>query len=118
MSDEGFKLQVSYTTPPVAQYAKGNMLNVRADTVAELAALLDEAQKRPELAQFFTPTLVGPVVSEEDQAEAAFLKHLGPGQELASATQIAAAAAVSGKTIEELQGISKAEAKALITGGK
>lgn len=122
MSDEGFKLQVSYTTPPVAQYAKGNMLNVRADTVAELAALLDEAKGRPELGEFFGANQSVAWQQEADDAlasaQALVTKHLGPEQELASAAQIAAAAAESGKSVEELQGISKAEAKKLIAGGE
>lgn len=42
MSDEGFKLQWSVSLPPVAQYAKGHMMNFRADTAEELNALLDE----------------------------------------------------------------------------
>lgn len=41
MSDE-FKLQWSISLPPVAQYAKGHMFNLRADTVEEMNALFDE----------------------------------------------------------------------------
>lgn len=119
MSDEGFKLQVSYTTPPVAQYQKGNMLNVRADTVAELAALLDEAKNAPGLAEFFTePSAVTPPRANETltEAQAKVTEHLGPQAELATPAQIAYAATKSGKSVEELQGISKEQAKAYIEG--
>ena len=41
MSDE-FKLQWSVSLPPSAQYAKGHMMNLRANTVEEMDALLTE----------------------------------------------------------------------------
>ena len=40
MSEE-FKVQWSISTPPSAQYAKGDMLNLRGDTVAEVEAMFD-----------------------------------------------------------------------------
>lgn len=40
MSEE-FKVQWSISTPPAAQYAKGDMLNLRGDTVAEVEAMFD-----------------------------------------------------------------------------
>jgi hypothetical protein len=41
MSDETFKVQWSVSLPPVAQYAKGHMLNLRGQTVEEVNDLLD-----------------------------------------------------------------------------
>lgn len=41
MSDE-FKVQWSVSLPPVAQYAKGHMLNIRAETVVELSELVED----------------------------------------------------------------------------
>lgn len=41
MSDE-FKVQWSVSLPPAAQYAKGDMLNVRGNSVAEVDAMFDE----------------------------------------------------------------------------
>jgi hypothetical protein len=41
MSDETFKVQWSVSLPPVAQYAKGHMLNLRGQTVEEVNELLD-----------------------------------------------------------------------------
>jgi hypothetical protein len=43
VSDE-FKVQVSLTAPPPAQYAKGAMVNFRGDTVDEVVGLLQDAQ--------------------------------------------------------------------------
>lgn len=40
MSDE-FKIQWSVSLPPAEQYAKGDMLNLRGDTVEELEGMLD-----------------------------------------------------------------------------
>ena len=40
MADE-FKVQWSVSLPPVAQYAKGHMLNVRGETVEDVEALFD-----------------------------------------------------------------------------
>lgn len=40
MSDD-YKFQWSASLPPVAQYAKGDMLNVRAETAEELNGLID-----------------------------------------------------------------------------
>lgn len=40
MSEE-FKVQWSISTPPSAQYAKGDMLNLRGDTVEEVEAIFD-----------------------------------------------------------------------------
>lgn len=42
MSDD-YRVQVSISMPPVAQYAKGDMVNFRGETAAEVEALLDEA---------------------------------------------------------------------------
>lgn len=41
MSDE-FKLQWSVSLPPVAQYAKGHMLNIRGESVEEVNAIFDQ----------------------------------------------------------------------------
>jgi hypothetical protein len=41
VSDETFKVQWSVSLPPVAQYAKGHMLNLRGQTVEEVEDLLD-----------------------------------------------------------------------------
>lgn len=41
MSDE-FKVQWSVSLPPSAQYAKGDMLNLRGETVDEVEAIFDE----------------------------------------------------------------------------
>lgn len=41
MTDE-FKVQWSISLPPAAQYAKGHMLNLRGNTVAEVEAQLEE----------------------------------------------------------------------------
>lgn len=40
MSDE-FKVQWSISLPPAAQYAKGDMLNLRGDTVEDVEAIFD-----------------------------------------------------------------------------
>ncbi len=41
MSDE-FKVQWSISLPPAAQYAKGDMLNLRGGTVSEVEGIFDE----------------------------------------------------------------------------
>lgn len=41
MSESDFKVQWSVSLPPAAQYAKGHMLNVRGQTVAEVESQLD-----------------------------------------------------------------------------
>lgn len=41
MADE-FKVQWSVSLPPAAQYAKGDMLNIRGETVGEVQALFDD----------------------------------------------------------------------------
>lgn len=43
MSDENYKVQWSVSLPPAAQYAKGDMLNIRGESVNEVIGLLDEA---------------------------------------------------------------------------
>lgn len=40
---EDYKVQFSVSLPPSAQYAKGDMANFRGETVAEVAALFDQA---------------------------------------------------------------------------
>ena len=42
-SSEDYKVQVSISLPPVAQYAKGDMVNFRGETPEEVEALLDAA---------------------------------------------------------------------------
>ena len=41
MSDTEFKVQWSISLPPAAQYAKGDMLNLRGNTVAEVEGIFD-----------------------------------------------------------------------------
>lgn len=41
---EDYKVQVSLSAPPPAQYAKGAMANFRGDTVDEVVGLLQEAK--------------------------------------------------------------------------
>lgn len=40
---EDYRVQVSLSLPPAAQYAKGDMLNIRGDSVTEVLAMLDGA---------------------------------------------------------------------------
>lgn len=138
MTDE-YKIQLSLNLPPQhgGKYEKGPMLNLRANTAQELQALADEAKTKPDLAPFFgamvpTPAAAaaGPspvagagdaAATEPTEAEAlaAVQKHLGPGtEEPASDALIQVAASKTGKTIEELAGISKTEAQRLIKEGK
>lgn len=42
MSDSEYKVQWSVSLPPCAQYAKGHMLNVKGNSVAEVEELFDE----------------------------------------------------------------------------
>lgn len=129
---EDWKLQVSLK--------KGNdLLNIRAQTADELEGVIEDAKTRPDLAPFFGGTApsspvaaaAGPgpagdaggaaaTVPTDAEAVANIEKHLGakPAEDPATAAQIAVAAKKSGKSVEELQGISAAEAKALIAGGK
>lgn len=59
MSDETFKVQWSVSLPPAAQYAKGHMLNIRGNSVAEVEDIFDEIlrdkfiDKATEVAAFF-----------------------------------------------------------------
>lgn len=46
MSDE-FKVQWSVSLPPAAQYAKGDMLNIRGESVADVEAMFDEILSDP-----------------------------------------------------------------------
>jgi hypothetical protein len=136
---EDYKIQLSIK--------KGNdMVNVRADTAAELQAIVNEAKTKDDLKDFFVvppkanaASVVGtgpvaPATSEAATAPGAqyaagllskktalenIAKHLGPGTEkAASAAQIAVAAKKSGKPAEELRGISEAMAKHIIATGK
>jgi hypothetical protein len=43
MSEENYKVQWSVSLPPAAQYAKGDMLNIRGESVAEVEGLLERA---------------------------------------------------------------------------
>ena len=110
---EDWKVQVSVKSGQ-------NLLNVRGQSAQEVNAILDEAKQKDNFIGFFdrsavsSTTAAAPVTDE--QAVAAIQQHLGPEQELASAAQIAVAAKKSGKSVEELQGISKAEVKKLISG--
>lgn len=69
MSERNY--QLTLTTPPQAQYAKGHMLNIQGDTAAELNVAIEEAREIQSLAPFFVgvPEL-GPVPTPE-QAVAA-----------------------------------------------
>lgn len=128
---EDYKFQVTYNTPPPQQYAKGNMLNIRANTADELQSAIDDAKQRADLAPFFAfayamnPPVdlssdgaesVNATEPTPEEAQAAIERNLGAGQEAASPAQIAVAARKSGKTVEELQGISVEQAKALAKG--
>jgi hypothetical protein len=116
-------------------------LTLRADTVTELEAMATQAEASPVCLPFFGKVVlpkpnsvtkmvenVDKLVAEKkaeaatgltgDEAQAAVAKHLGAGEELASPNQIVAAAKKSGKTAEELAGISVNEAKRLIAAGK
>jgi hypothetical protein len=120
-----------------------NILSVTGSTVVEVGGVLREASKNPDFAVFFGPTPAGQhpasdavqKIIDEKKAEAAtgltgddavtaaeaqalVTKHLGPTEEAASAALIKVAAKASGKTVEELQGISKTEALRLKKEGK
>lgn len=43
MSSENYNVQVSISMPPVAQFAKGDMVNIRGESAVEVKALLEEA---------------------------------------------------------------------------
>lgn len=131
MSEDGYKLQLSVKNGQ-------DMVNVRANTADELQSIVDEAKTKADLARFFgggggsqrasatEPTAPSQPEARADsppseaEALANIEKHLGakPAEDPATAAQIAVAAKKSGKSVEELQGISAAEAKALIAGGK
>jgi hypothetical protein len=114
-----------------AQFQRGDSLTVRAGTVTELCALLEEAGKNTQFWEFFgQPKVVVEDVTDEAkppsdiEALANIQKHLGKSmdalasaQKPASPAQIAVAAKKSGKPVSELQGISEAEAKELIKKG-
>ena len=116
---EDWKVQVSIKSG-------SDLLNVRGQNAQEVDAEIDEARQKDHLKRFFEKghTFVGSTVTTTpvpsavtvEQAQEAVTQHLGPEQELASAAQIAVAAKKSGKSVEELQGISKAEVKKLIAG--
>ena len=59
---EDYKLQVSISLPPVVQYHKGDMLNIRANTQEELETTLDvlfgEGSSERILGRFLAETLV------------------------------------------------------------
>jgi orotate phosphoribosyltransferase-like protein len=103
-----------------AQFQRGDSLTVRGATVTELVAALAEAKGQPEFAAFFVDAVVVQDVTDEDkpltdiEAIANIEKHLGKP---ASPAQIAVAAKKSGKTVEELTGISEERAKELIKKG-
>jgi hypothetical protein len=130
--------EIEYTMnlEPRAQYQRGDSLVFRASTATELEALLLEAETKKYLSEFFyggpavslgttnssAETTVVKVhdVTDEDkplsdiEAIANIEKHLGKP---ASPAQIAVAAKKSGKTVEELTGISEERAKELIKKG-
>ncbi len=121
-------------------------LTLRSDSIAGLEGLADQAEKSPTFASFFGPPPAeeerggagapvqpgGPppapipagaesnpnaVQKMVDEAAARRAEaHLAPGEERASNLLIKAAAGKSGKTVEELDGISKNRALALING--
>jgi hypothetical protein len=70
VSDE-FKVQWSVSLPPAAQYAKGDMLNVRGNSVAEVEEILDEIlrdkfiDKAAEVSGFFRAAQVVPTTANE-----------------------------------------------------
>ena len=110
--DSGYKFQVSYNTPPVAQYARGNLLNIRANTADELRAAIEEARNVAVLSEFFgaVPTPASSSTSDssvpsDEEAEAIIARHLGPGQEEpATAGQV---------TVLKSRGVPEGEARGL-----
>ena len=120
-----------------------NIFTVRGDTVVEVGGLLREANSNPDFAVFFGAAseektdrsdAVQKIIDEKKaeaatgltgddavtaaEAQALVTKHLGPTEEAASAALIKVAAKASGKTVEELAGISKTEALRLKKEGK
>jgi hypothetical protein len=115
---EDYKIQLSVK--------KGqDMLNVRANTASELDAIVEEARGKQSLAEFFSVKAVVVDVTDETKppSDIEALENLKnvlgatPVEKPASAAQIAVAAKKSGKSVEELQGISEAAAKELIKKG-
>lgn len=125
MSEE-WKVQASYKS------SAGALLNIRADELAELAGLVDEAKKRAEFAEFFGATTAPPIlksiasgptpggdaydaaVVSDEQAIAVFEKHLGPA---ATPAQVALLVKRFGKTEEEAQALTRAQAAEIIKEG-
>lgn len=122
-------------------------LTLRAQNRVEMEGLIQDVEKSDVLLPFFSALSAGVVAgsspaeatdaseaeetpdsgpaSEDssstgvtpEEAQAAVSKHLGAGEERASATLVKVAAKKSGKSLEELDGISTTEAKRLISEG-
>lgn len=102
-------------------------LTLRASNRVEMEALITDVEKSSTLAALMgaTPTAAGQEtaapVPTEAEAVANLEKHLGakpvPTEELASEALIKVAASKTGKSTEELAGITKAEAQSLIKEG-
>jgi hypothetical protein len=97
---------------PEPQVRLDHLAASEPNAVNEMVANVDKlvAEKKAEAATGLTGDEATAAIA---RAEAA----LAPGQERASAAVLAQAAKKSGKTVEELDGISKAEATKLIKGG-
>lgn len=109
-----------------------NIFTLRADSVTEMEGLISEAEQNAVVAPFFlgprttqltkvVPDDPGPDLTtpSDEEAVAAIKKELGAVAVAVPASKalIAVAARKSGKTPEELEGISEADAKRLITEG-
>lgn len=122
-------------------------MTLRAQNRVEMEGLIADVEKSDVLVPFFSALSAGAVagsspavetdVSEgteadssgpqsqdssstgvtPEEAQDAVTRHLGAGEERASATLLKVAASKSGKSVEELDGISTSAAKALIQEG-
>lgn len=120
---EEYKLQVTYNLVPAAQYQKGDMLNIRANTADELKSLIDDARGVEALAPFFgaapVPTEASSSTTDssapsDEEAQAAIARHLGPGtEEPATAGQVTVLKS-KGVPEDEARGLSRTAAAARI----
>lgn len=110
------------SAPPASQYQKGSTLAITGTSINEVSAELDafagdgagEALVRDIVGANLARAVLHVDPEQGPQSDTA----VGNDQPLATKGQIAAAAKKSGKSIEELEGITVEQAKALLKGDK
>lgn len=114
------------SAPPASQYQKGATIAIEGEALVDVTVMLDRYLGEKGLGETLIRDIVGSNLARAVLAKPPVDPEQGPqsdtavgnDQPLATKGQIAAAAKKSGKSIEELEGITVEQAKALLKGDK